>query len=87
VKELELMQRQQQLANDLWQQLITIEEFTAGMDKLNVETENFQTSARPNKRTVQRPNTGQRALDYDENINVEESELADLRRRAGILHT
>ncbi len=76
--ELELMQRQQRLANDLWQKLITIEEFSAGMDKLNVETDNFV----PHKRTKQRPNPSSQALDYDANPNVEESELDDIRRRA-----
>lgn len=67
--ESEVMQRQQMLANDLWQKLISIDEFMAAMDKLNVETDNFEGGAQ---------------MSNQPQNYAAESEFADLRRRAGI---
>ena len=40
MKESQMMNKAYHLANDLWQKVITLDEFNAGMDAFNVETDN-----------------------------------------------
>jgi hypothetical protein len=77
MKEGEMMSKAYQLANDLWQNVITMDEFNAGMEKLNVETDN---SAPERNRVWRRPNPTSQPRDY-----AAEAAMADLKRRAGII--